>query len=145
MSATVTYLPSEPTIAVRFPRYDAWALEELKNQVPASARSYDPQHRVWYIGIGWMQIVTAVLEMAFGPKTIENEASAYRRRATPEPIRRTDPHYSELHLLPSAPWPVVEATYKALARLHHPDIGGDSEMMKRVNLAFESLQKRGAA
>lgn len=43
----------------------------------------------------------------------------------------------------SAPWSVVEAAYRAMANLHHPDkIGSAStEVMKQINLAYERLEK----
>jgi hypothetical protein len=39
--------------------------------------------------------------------------------------------------------PVVEAAYRKLAALHHPDKGGDEELMKRLNRARDlPLQPR---
>lgn len=57
--------------------------------------------------------------------------------------RRSD-HYQVLHLTSDAPTPVVRAVYRALALLHHPDKGGDTERMKSINVAFEAiLRQRG--
>lgn len=40
-----------------------------------------------------------------------------------------------LHLRASAPLPVIDAAWKALVRVHHPDVGGDAELCKMINAA----------
>jgi curved DNA-binding protein CbpA len=35
---------------------------------------------------------------------------------------------------------VAEAAYKALARLHHPDVGGDVETMQALNDAIQTFK-----
>lgn len=49
---------------------------------------------------------------------------------------------SVLHLAPGAPWEVVQAAYRALAGLHHPDRGGDTAKMQAINRAYEDLKRR---
>jgi hypothetical protein len=49
--------------------------------------------------------------------------------------------YATLYLNDSAPDCVVQAAHKALARMHHPDVGGDRDAMARVNAAFEEIKK----
>lgn len=66
--------------------------------------------------------------------------------AAPPPPPRTIPaHYAALHLQPDAPLEVAEAAYRALARRHHPDAGGDTVTMQRLNAAIELIreEKRG--
>lgn len=58
-----------------------------------------------------------------------------------EKIVRSSP-YSVLHLLPSAPIEVVEAAYKALAKLHHPDVGGEVETMQSINSAYREIRSQ---
>jgi DnaJ domain len=53
---------------------------------------------------------------------------------------KEDP-YSVLHLRESAPVEVIRGAYRALALLHHPDRGGDTETMKRVNNAWDQICK----
>ena len=42
----------------------------------------------------------------------------------------------------AAPWPVVEAAYRALARMYHPDSTGrdTNAKMREINLAYERLE-----
>lgn len=55
----------------------------------------------------------------------------------------SDP-YRVLHLQSDAPLEVVRAAYRALAVLHHPDRGGDEEVMKQLNIAHDLiLRQRG--
>jgi hypothetical protein len=47
---------------------------------------------------------------------------------------------------PDAPLSVAAAALKALAKRHHPDVGGDTEMMQRLNNAlatFKSFTEEG--
>lgn len=59
----------------------------------------------------------------------------------PPPPLNIPPHYAALHLTPGCPLAVAEAAYRALARQHHPDLGGDPERMKTINAAIERLRK----
>lgn len=45
--------------------------------------------------------------------------------------------FVKLYLLPSAPPKMITAAWKALSLLHHPDVGGSTEEMKEINLAYE--------
>jgi len=47
-----------------------------------------------------------------------------------------------LGLLPGADLEVAEAAYRALARRHHPDRGGDPDAMRRLNWAIQEIRKR---
>lgn len=52
---------------------------------------------------------------------------------------RVQTHYEVLGLHPSATSDVVEAVYRALAKKHHPDKGGDKSTMARINEAHAVL------
>lgn len=47
--------------------------------------------------------------------------------------------YTALFLLPDAPAPLVKAAYRELAKLHHPDAGGTTEGMQKINEAYRQL------
>lgn len=50
-------------------------------------------------------------------------------------------HYRLLHVAPDAPLTVCDAAYRALARQAHPDQGGDTLTMQRLNGAIERIRK----
>jgi curved DNA-binding protein CbpA len=47
--------------------------------------------------------------------------------------------YEELNLTPDCSFEEVKQQYRILARIHHPDLGGDEEKFKRIKLAYEIL------
>ena len=56
-------------------------------------------------------------------------------------------YYAILQVAPNASPEVIAASYKALARVHHPDKGGSADQMRAVVEAYEVLkdpQKRAA-
>jgi curved DNA-binding protein CbpA len=48
---------------------------------------------------------------------------------------QTDDPYTVLHVSRNASPEVIEAAYHALAKLHHPDVGGSDAAMQRLNRA----------
>ncbi len=40
---------------------------------------------------------------------------------------------------PDAPPEVIKAAYKALAKIHHPDLRGNNEKMLEINRAFDVI------
>ncbi len=55
---------------------------------------------------------------------------------------RDDSPHSILGVSPSATWSEIKRAYHALARIHHPDIGGDPAAFRRMQAAFEVLEAR---
>lgn len=54
------------------------------------------------------------------------------------------PWWEILGVRRDATWAEISDAYRALARLHHPDNGGDTESMKRINAAYvEARSERG--
>lgn len=47
--------------------------------------------------------------------------------------------YEELELTPDCTFEEIKQQYRTLARLHHPDLGGDEEKFKRIKFAYEVL------
>ena len=44
--------------------------------------------------------------------------------------------YDTLYLQPGAPLALIHAAYRTLAKLHHPDLGGDTAAMAEINTAY---------
>jgi len=115
-------------------------VDAIKIQIPADCRAYDPIEKAWIIHPIWANGAVGILRSYFDVVDMIEPPS-------PTLIRESDRNFATLHLLPSAPAFLVDTVYKALARQHHPDAGGDPERMKAVNLAYEAIRsgKRGAA
>ena len=50
--------------------------------------------------------------------------------------------YQILKVHPSAKLEEIKQAYRKLVKIHHPDKGGDSEIMLEVNSAWEILKKK---
>lgn len=50
--------------------------------------------------------------------------------------------YRLLGISPGAPWEEIERAYRAKAQQHHPDHGGDGDIMRTLNEAYGVLKKR---
>jgi hypothetical protein len=66
-----------------------------------------------------------------------SQRSSYR---PPPPRSPLSEAYRTLQVAEDAPWELIRAAHKALARVHHPDFGGDTERMKSINAAFDTLK-----
>lgn len=47
--------------------------------------------------------------------------------------------YDELELTPDCSFEDIKHQYRTLAKKHHPDLGGDAEIFKRIKFAYEVL------
>ncbi len=122
---------------VTFP-FDRDVVEGIKNIVPAHSRQYDPDEKAWYIAPAYFVPVRNLLTATF----MQVEMDADREPFTPpsdDRAPRTDFHV--LHLRESAPPELVEAAFRCLARIHHPDRGGDTATMQAINSAYAALKE----
>jgi len=64
----------------------------------------------------------------------------------PPPPRAEMPRgpYAVLHIANDAPLEVAEAAYRALTKKAHPDLGGDTATMQRLNAAIEQIRREHA-
>jgi hypothetical protein len=113
-----------------------YAISELKGIVPVAFRNYDPTKKTWIITDWgcldeWLDELRSVYE-------IETEYHDEQPSRPPPPQSIASP-FQTLYLLPNAPLEVVKASYKALAKIHHPDARGSSEKMIEINRAYETL------
>lgn len=61
-------------------------------------------------------------------------------RPTEPPPQQTESHYDVLCVTKAAPKQVIQAAYRALAKIHHPDVGGSLQKMQELNRAWEALK-----
>jgi len=72
-------------------------------------------------------------------------ASAFAQLAGPQAPVVRDP-YEVLGVRPDAPLEVIEGSYKALAKMRHPDIAqDDGAAMRELNVAYDDLKARRQA
>jgi hypothetical protein len=136
--AQIQHLP-DGAVALRFP-YDAEFISRLKDEIPASARTYDPETKTWTVRPAFAERAVALMRETFAA-VVEYGAD---RTATspPDPTRRDDPDLAVLHLLPSAPPELIETAYRCLSKLCHPDKGGEHDGMLELNEAITRLRQR---
>lgn len=76
---------------------------------------------------------------------ITNGLRALRGEPIDEPPARSggdlDMCYRLLGLSPSAQWDEIERAYKRKAKIHHPDLGGDEDMMRALNEAYNRIKR----
>ncbi len=121
---------------ITFP-FDAYVVDAIKRAVPSPLRSYDPGSRTWTISARYVSAIYHVLARVFDQVDIEGSRSGAADRGRPT---GGDP-YVVLHLLPTAPPELVTAAHRCLAKLHHPDAGGSTVVMQRINRAVESIRE----
>src|SRR5690606_38614665 len=104
----------------------------MKAAIPSRARKWVPEDKVWLIR---RAALDTVLELA------ANYCGGWRmvrREPAPMPTVPADAD-ADLHLLPSPPPDQLKAAYKVVAKHAHPDRGGDTATMQKVNAAFAIL------
>ena len=130
---------ADGTYKVTFP-FDRDAVESIKQMVPPHSRSYDPTERAWHVTSAYRDRIHQLLEDVF----FEVEVDDRRDTSNYSPPTSNTPAtaYTVLHLQPTAPAELVDAAYRTLARIHHPDAGGSTETMQRLNEAVETIRRR---
>lgn len=121
--------------------------EELRRLVPARRLDYDPLRNVWRItGTYWLALRRSLVEdLGLGPVREYGSRAEYEAANPESPTSAPAVHHQEafetLFLLPGAPASVVEAAYRALAKIHHPDRGGDPKRMSVLNAAYSAIRQ----
>jgi len=123
----------------------ALCIDALKSYIGVPLRSYKPASRAWEVDADADDALKCWLTFCrteIGADVIWLKGGEYRQRHNHQPHeprpKNIDP-YVTLHLLPSAPPELVKVAYRCLAQIHHPDHGGDTAAMQRINAAFKML------
>jgi hypothetical protein len=137
---------------------------DLKEEIPYYAKTWDRESKNWLVDGEYEETALEVATRYFETTVVVAEAEALRReraaRAASAPPPRPDAAHStarcaevvrsvyreeaELYLLPGAPLAVIQAAYRAVSKLVHPDLAGESShaRMVAVNRAYDLLVKR---
>lgn len=104
-------------------------IRSLQRQISTAQAHYQEIARAYNLTVSNLMEITRQNTM------LERECELLRARATGrEPVTIGD---GGLRLAPEE----ISAIRKAMARLHHPDAGGDSERMKVWNMVLDSMER----
>jgi len=124
--------------------FDADYVSELKAGLPRFSRKWNEELRCWWIHPGFIAEALEIAGRYFKPADDGDTAAPGRAghngrgAATPSPAPTSGP-WATLWLIPGAPAECVRACYRALAKVHHPDAGGDGVAMQELNSAYHAL------
>jgi hypothetical protein len=130
-------------VRLAFP-YDPEMVDGLK-AIPAHARTYSPETKVWAVREPYVEQVVNLLLKHFPHATVVGERARQSAPPPPPPKAPTVGPHAALFLLPSAPPEVVDAAYRALVKIHHPDRLPEPEKatgnatLARINVAYQAL------
>ena len=127
--------------------YNARFVETLKVSVPGSWREWVPENKTWIVWGGYAdEAVSIFLECFPSGQVVFNETSQ-QAAPPPPPPPAGDPDCRMLYVTDNAPIEVITAAWRALSKLHHPDMGGSTTAMQTINAAYERLKfkRKGAA
>jgi hypothetical protein len=114
---------------IGFP-YSASAVAALKESIPWECRRWDKVARHWTVDEPYVADAVTLMRARFGSIDIADLRSARR------PPRGADPADWADALLAALPEHLREPAYRALLRVLHPDVGGDTRLTQRLNDVF---------
>lgn len=121
--------------------YDLTAIDAIKTMVPRSHRRWNPDRRCWVVSEPYWPRLRKIL-LDYG---VFGKAEEFQSRAP-----TSSGAWATLYLKTGAPPEVVTAAYRALAKLHHPDLADPADAnevdrrtrkMTELNLAYEKLRE----
>ena len=118
-------------VVVRTP-YNAVFLDAFKQAIPYTAREWQPTAKTWRIAPDWADALIDLVD-EHGGTVIDKRPPPQTGGSVPKALGEA---CALLHVAPDAPLEVAQAAYKAMARKHHPDIGGDTTTMQALNEAI---------
>ena len=108
-------------------------VQDFRDLVPAGLREWNADDRCW------------IVDLSQSRKLRDWALEWFDSVGWPLELSTTSTPWSTLWLLPGAPREVIRAAFRALARLHHPDIGGDTAAMQRITAAYDELMREEEA
>jgi hypothetical protein len=121
--------------------YLAAFVEALKVGIPWDDREWRPETKTWIVGVSSAKQAIAITQRFFAEVEIIKFTDQYQQSGFggSTQAKAADP-YATLHLLPTAPIQLIDSAYKCLARMNHPDHGGDTAVMQSINGAYDRLK-----
>jgi hypothetical protein len=139
MALVVISLASDGRLALKS-RYDPGLVDAIKTMIPSWDRTWDADVKTWYLAPEWGDGLIDTLR--------ERGMTVTDMRPSPPPPQTTAVAVASalqeacvaLHITPDAPVAVAEASFKALAKQHHPDVGGDTAIFQQLNAALQTFK-----
>jgi len=121
--------------------YRDWqpVIDAFKRVIPFDGRTWDGEMKKWVIRALYVSELLTFLSQ-HGAQVQDDRQPVQEilpRAPMPDDLRAA---FVILHLAPSAPLCVAEASYKALARYYHPDVGGRPEDFHAVGDAIRVVR-----
>lgn len=110
-------------------------LAEFKQAIPHRDRKWVPATREWFLRADVISAVESLL-MAH---SIAIKIETGHHTAPPHRMDRAQA-LAAMYLRADAPDYLIPAVYRAMAKKLHPDAGGSTEQMQRLNAALEVLK-----
>ena len=108
-------------------------VDELKERIAPSHRLWDPDKKWWLVNENYLEELIEIVQSHF------DEVSSDLVESTTQPMAGGP--YATMFLLPGAPQELVKSAYRLLSFAWHPDKGGTTEQMSKLNLAYETIRK----
>lgn len=129
--------------------------EYIRRSVPSTHKYLSDAHNEMAVHVKYIVAVTQI-EITHSDENVDysalphwaraelEEYEANKQRLAPKSVVLSGKSsaYSILYLIPDAPGYIVDAAYKALVKVHHPDVGGDEETFKNITTAYAKIKGR---
>jgi hypothetical protein len=126
-------------------------VEYLRLSVVPKFRHFDGGHENPHWKVHKTHIVQA-LQLAHGqghrveyrgcsPEYLDLFEKTTANRDNKQPVTNKEQAYAALYLTADAPTAIVDAAWKVLAKMHHPDVGGDALTFTRISGAYDLIKK----
>jgi hypothetical protein len=147
-------------IVTETPYSSEW-VQAVKHCIPSTDREYDGETKMWTFPGRYYECIKHLVETFFGNSYIDSAADKVSERQNTawrdkfdsfayQPPPRADQStasatsrtaYATLFVTEDAPPEIIRAAFRTLAKMHHPDQGGDADKMTEVNAAYQKLKK----
>jgi len=117
--------------------YDPEYVESLKAWIPSSERRWSPHEYCWRVRATYKDALTNILK-EHGFVIVESRKSSSQPRSSPTSSEPTDWVKAIFDVCPSQH---LERLWRGLQNVFHPDIGGDTNIAKRINTEYQKRSK----
>ena len=117
--------------------YNPELVAALKDQIHYRQRKWVPEELRWWFHDEVNEDVLLLAERYCG--RVRHAEAQGRTSSAPSIPANLVAAYHVLYLAPNAPDDYLKAAYRVACKLHHPDAGGMTRDMQRVNEAYDLI------